>query len=133
MGEGRVLAYALEEAETGVPQQIRVRIEPRMTVDEAFERGLAENIDRNDMNPVDLATAFHEMLTIRVNPATKAPRIKDGLGIMTTNPDYSNDHPHGRPYTLKELAARVNCPDPLGSGLGIPTLRTLQQSSSGHR
>lgn len=81
VGEGRVLAYAYEEALTGEPQTVRCRVE-KLTVDEAFERGIAENIDRHDMNPVDLAEAIHEMLTLRKNPAT------------------------GKPYTLKELAER---------------------------
>lgn len=31
------------------------------------------------------------------------------------------------------LNYQVNYPDPKGSGLGIPTLRTLQQSRSGRR
>lgn len=54
------------------------------------------------MNPVDLATAFHEMLTIRVNPATKAPELNG-----QPNPLYSADAPKGRPYTLRELSERV--------------------------
>lgn len=102
MGEGRILAFALTEAITGVPQKIRVRIESRLGVDAAFEKGLAENLDRNDMNPVDLATAFNEMLTIRINPATKSAEL-DGQ----PNPLYSENAPKGRPYTLKELAERV--------------------------
>lgn len=81
VGEGRVLAYAYEEALTGEPQAVRCRVE-KLTVDEAFERGIAENIDRHDMNPVDLGEAIHEMLTVRKNPAT------------------------GKPYTIKELAER---------------------------
>ena len=102
MGEGRILSFALTEAITGVPQTIRVRIESRLGVDAAFEQGLAENLDRNDMNPVDLATAFHEMLTIRINPATKSAELGG-----QPNPLYSSDAPKGRPYTLKELAERV--------------------------
>jgi len=103
LGEGRILSYALTEAITGVAQKVRVRIESRLGVDAAFEQGLAENLDRNDMNPVDLATAFHEMLTIRINPATKSPEVNG-----EPNPLYSSDSPKGRPYTLKELAERVN-------------------------
>jgi len=103
LGEGRILAHALIEATTGVAQKIRVRIESRLGVDAAFEQGLAENLDRNDMNPVDLATAFHEMLTIRINPATKSPEVNG-----EANPLYSSDSPKGRPYTLRELAERVN-------------------------
>lgn len=103
LGEGRVLSYALTEAITGVPQKVRVRIESRLGVDAAFEQGLAENLDRNDMNPVDLATAFHEMLTIRINPATKSAEING-----EPNPLFSTDSPKGRPYTLRELAERVN-------------------------
>ena len=101
MGEQRILAHALTEAMTGIPQKVRVRVESRMGVDVAFEQGLAENLDRNEMNPVDLATAFHEMLTIRVNPATKSPEV-DGQ----PNPLYSSDNPKGRTYTLKEVAER---------------------------
>jgi len=81
VGEGRILAYAYEEALTGTSQTVRSRVE-KLTVDEAFERGIAENIDRHDMNPVDLAEAIHEMLTVRKNPVT------------------------GKPYTLKELSER---------------------------
>lgn len=103
LGEGRILSYALTEAMTGEPQYVRVRIESRLGVDAAFEQGLAENLDRNEMNPVDLATAFHEMLTIRINPATKSPEVNG-----QPNPLYSSDNPKGRPYTLKELAERVN-------------------------
>jgi len=103
LGEGRVLSYALVEAMTGQAQKVRVRIESRLGVDAAFEQGLAENLDRNDMNPVDLATAFHEMLTIRINPATKSPEVNGEV-----NPLYSSDSPKGRPYTLRELAERVN-------------------------
>lgn len=102
LGEGRILSYALTEAMTGVAQKVRVRIESRLGVDAAFEQGLAENLDRNDMNPVDLATAFHEMLTIRINPATKSPVVNG-----EPNPLYSSDNPKGRPYTLRELAERV--------------------------
>ena len=102
LGEGRILAVAMIEARTGVAQTVNVKIEARLGVDAAFEQGLAENIDRSDMNPVDLATAFHEMLTIRVNPATKSPEA-DGQ----PNPLYSTDAPKGRPYTLRELALRV--------------------------
>lgn len=102
LGEGRILAVAMTEARTGVAQTVNVKIEARLGVDAAFEQGLAENIDRSDMNPVDLATAFHEMLTIRVNPATKSPEANG-----QPNPLYSTDAPKGRPYTLRELAERV--------------------------
>ncbi len=102
LGESRILAYALTEAQTGVSQKVKVRIESKLGVDAAFEQGLAENLDRSDMNPVDMATAFHEMLTIRINPKTKLPEV-DGQ----PNPLYSADRPKGRPYTLKELAERV--------------------------
>jgi hypothetical protein len=99
MGEGRILSYALLEAMTGVPQKVRVRVESRLSVDSAFEQGLVENLDRNEMNPVDLAVAFHEMLTIRINPATKSAELNG-----QPNPLYA---PKGRPYTMKELAERV--------------------------
>lgn len=102
LGEGRILAHALIEAESGEQVKVRVRIESRLGVDAAFEQGLAENLDRNDMNPVDLAQAFHEMLTVRVNPNTKSPTIEG-----QPNPLYSADNPKGRPYTLKELSQRV--------------------------
>lgn len=88
LGERRILSYAIKEALTGVPQRVDCNVESRMTVDEAFEKGLAENLDREEMNPVDKAEAFHEMLTVRINPATK-------------------EGGKGRPYTLKELAERV--------------------------
>lgn len=103
MGEGRILAYALKEAQTGIPQKVRVRVESRITVDAAFEQGLAENLDRTDMNPVDLASAFHEMLTIRVNPNTKNQIVNGEL-----NPLYSSEYPKGRPYTLREIAERYH-------------------------
>lgn len=99
MGEGRILSYALLEAMTGVPQKVRVRVESKLSVDSAFEKGLVENLDRNEMNPVDLAVAFHEMLTIRINPVTKLAELNG-----QSNPLYT---PKGRPYTMKELAERV--------------------------
>ncbi len=94
-GECRILAFGLIEAETGVPQTVRA-ISKQMTVDEAFEQGIVENTERKDMDPLDLAAAYHEMLTVRINPATKPG------GAL-----YNKKHPKGRPYTLQELADRV--------------------------
>jgi ParB-like chromosome segregation protein Spo0J len=87
LGEGRILALALIEARTGVAQTVNVKIEPRLGVDAAFEQGLAENLDRNDMNPVDLATAFHEMLTIRERLATLAEVMGLDLEAALTERD----------------------------------------------
>jgi hypothetical protein len=95
-GECRILAYGLIEAETGVSQKVRA-ITKQMTVDEAFEQGIVENTERKDMDPLDLAAAYHEMLTVRINPATKPG------GSL-----FRKKHPKGRPYTLQELADRVN-------------------------
>lgn len=89
LGEQRILSYAIKEAMTGVPQTVFCHIEKRLSVDEAFERGLAENLDRHEMTPLDLAEAFHEMLHVRINPATKEKGGK------------------GRHYTLQEVADRV--------------------------
>jgi hypothetical protein len=101
-GECRTLAWALIEAETGEPQTVRAVIE-RLTVDQAFERALAENIEREDMSPNDLAASFNEMLTVRINPRTTDPTLEDGQ----PNPLYDPAHPKGRPYTLKEVAEKV--------------------------
>lgn len=94
-GECRILAMCLSEAETGQEQSIRA-ITTTMTVDEAFEQGIVENTERKDMEPLDLSAAYHEMLTIRINPATRPG------GKL-----HRKRHPKGRPYTLQELAERV--------------------------
>lgn len=101
-GECRALAWGLIEAETGEPQRLRAVVE-KLTVDEAFERGIAENVERTDMNPLDLAEAFNEMLTVRVNPATKVAELPDG----SPNPLYDPSQPKGRPYSMRELAEKV--------------------------
>src|SRR5581483_2991818 len=74
-GECRTLAWGLIEAETGEPQTVRAVIE-KLTLEQAFERALAENLEREDMSPNDVAASFHEMLTVRINPATVKPTIK---------------------------------------------------------
>lgn len=102
-GECRILGWSLIEAETGIPQKCRAVIE-RLTVDEAFERGLAENIERHDMSPLDLAHSFHEMLTKRVNPATVSPTLEDG----SENPLHDQRTPEGRPWTLREISEKYN-------------------------
>lgn len=98
-GECRAMAWGLIEAETGEPQRLRAVVE-KLTVDEAFERGIAE---RTDMSPLDLAEAFNEMLTVRVNPATKVAELPDG----SPNPLYDPSQPKGRPYSMRELAEKV--------------------------
>ena len=101
-GECRTLAWGLIEAETGVPQTVRAVI-AKLTLEEAFERALAENIEREDMSPNDLAASFHEMLTERINPKTIKPTLDDGQ----PNPLYDPANPKGRHYTLKEVAEKV--------------------------
>lgn len=100
-GECRILAWGLIEAETGVPQKVRAVVE-KLTLDEAFERALAENIEREDMSPIDMAASFNEMLTTRINPATVKPVVGN-----VPNPFYDENFPKGRPYTLKEVAEKV--------------------------
>lgn len=102
-GECRILGWGLIEAETGEPQKVRALIEQKMTLEEAFERALAENIEREDMSPMDLAQSFHEMLTVRINPAT----VKQFLSEGEQNPLWDEKFPKGRPYTLKEVAEKV--------------------------
>lgn len=100
-GECRILAWALIEAESGVAQKVRAVIEPKMTLDESFERAMAENLEREDMSPLDIAASFNEMLTVRINPATVKPTING-----EPNPLFNSENPKGRPYTLKEIAAK---------------------------
>jgi hypothetical protein len=95
-GECRILALGLIEAESGDPQRVRA-ISKQMTVDQAFEQGVDENTQRKDMDALDLSAAYNEMLTERINPATRPGGSK-----------YRASKPNGRPYTLKELAERVN-------------------------
>lgn len=101
-GECRTLAWAYIECQTGEPQRVRAVVE-KLTLDQAFSHALIENLDRDDMNPLDLAAAFLELLTTRINPATTKSVLEDG----TPNPLYSEKHPTGRPYTLKEIALMV--------------------------
>lgn len=101
-GECRTLAWGLIEAETGVAQKVRAVVAPKMTLDEAFELAVVENIERDDMHPLDLAATFNEMLTTRINPATVKPTLPGG----EPNPLYNSENPKGRPYTLKEIAAK---------------------------
>jgi hypothetical protein len=102
-GECRILAWGLIEAEKGEVQKVKAIVEPKMTLDAAFERALAENIEREDMSPMDLAFAFHEMLTVRINPAT-AQQFLDG---GEKNPLWDEKTPKGRPYTLREIAEKI--------------------------
>jgi hypothetical protein len=101
-GECRTLAWGLIEAETGEAQTVRAVIE-KLTLEEAFERALAENLEREDMSPNDVAASIHEMLTVRINPKTVKPMLDEN----TPNPLYDPAFPKGRPYTMKEVADKV--------------------------
>jgi hypothetical protein len=102
VGECRILAWAILEAETGKQQKVRAIIAPKMTLDEAFDLALTENIERQDMTPLEIGVSFQELLTNRINPATVKPTLTDG----TVNPSYDPKFPKGRPYTLKEIATK---------------------------
>lgn len=101
-GECRVLAWALLEAETGEPQKVRAVVAPKMTLDEAFDIAITENIDREEMSPLDIGYSFQEMLTVRINTQTVKEKLPDG----SDNPNYSPAYPKGRPYKLQEIATK---------------------------
>jgi hypothetical protein len=70
-----------------------------------FELAVVENIERDDMHPLDLAATFNEMLTTRINlgncEADSARRRTEPAFITR------GKNPKGRPYTLKEIAAKL--------------------------